>query len=109
MNTFYCKQALQFLLKDGKWRTAASITRLTGYTAVEIRKTCQQYTQLCISSGEGYKLLSLATNCEIDNSLRILMSRANKINKRARSLQRFSLEKRKAGIRALNRLLDTVS
>ena len=105
MNTFYCKQAMIRVLRNRGWVTASRITEETGYSAVDIRKTCQQYTQLAISSGSGYKLMTEATSEELDNSLRILMSRANKINKRARSLQRFSLEKRKVGSRLLNSAL----
>jgi len=52
--------------------------------------------------------MRLATSAELDNSLRILMSRANKINKRARSLQRFSLEKRKVGATLLNAALRSL-
>ncbi len=101
MSNFYCKQAILNLLSDGNWRTAASIQLNTGYTPLDVRKTCQQYTQLCISSGEGYKLVKFATSRELSNSLRILMSRANKINKRARSLQRFMLERERSAIRAV--------
>lgn len=75
------------------WVTASVIESFTGISAIEIRKCANNAPQTFISCGKGYKLARLATASEVENSLRILMSRAEKIMHRARSLQRYSLER----------------
>ena len=79
---------------DG-WRTAGDIKSATGVTALEMRQLCQMFPQTFLGSSRGYKPVGLATLTEVNDNIRTLLSRAEKIMHRARSLQRHSLERTK--------------
>jgi hypothetical protein len=99
---FTLKRAVQDYLRNvADWRTAGSIYNVTGVTPVEMRRIANAYPQTFVSSQSGYKLAALATADEIEDSIRVLLSRAEKIMHRARSLQRLSLEKNKAARRVV--------
>lgn len=79
------------------------IQRETGISPVDVRRCANDAPQTFVSSSEGYKLAKFCTATEIENSVRVLMSRAEKILHRARSLQRYSFERNKVQRRRIVR------
>lgn len=94
---------VQFLQdSNGAPRTQSEITYFTGVDGREMRRLASQYPQTFLGTNEGYKLVRAATGEELDDTIRILLSRAEKIMHRARSLQRYTLERNKVARRALS-------
>jgi len=92
---FYARrQAVEFLRGKG-WITQRVITICTGITGPEMRKCAAAYPQTFLGSQLGYRLVVEASGDEIENNVRQLMSRAEKILHRARSLQRLTFERNK--------------
>ncbi len=91
-----------FLESNRGWQDQRAITRGTGVSGPAMRRLCQEHPQTYISSGAGYKLARHASINEINDSVRVLLSRSEKIMHRARSLQRLALERTKAGTRRTN-------
>lgn len=67
----------------------------TAVSPSEMRALCNRYPQTFISSPAGYKLIENASGDEIEENVRSLLARAEKIQHRARSLHRFSIERNK--------------
>lgn len=86
---------------DGRFTSSTTIQRETGISPPEVRKLANNAPQTFVSSHEGYKLAKFCTATEIENSVRVLLSRAEKIMHRARSLQRYSFERNKVQRRRL--------
>lgn len=86
-------------------RTQAQITRDTGVSGPALRKLANSCPQTFLGTQSGYKLVRDASANEIEDTIRVLLSRAEKIMHRARSLQRYSLEKNKATRRTIARAL----
>lgn len=82
------------------WRTASEIQNATGVTPAELRAICSDYPQTFLGSNKGYKLVRMASMEEVNDCLRTLLSRSEKIMHRARSLQRYALERSKVELRA---------
>lgn len=79
--------------------TSTDIQTWTGIDPATVRRLAQAAPQTFVSSSNGYKLAKFCTASEIEDSIRVLMSRAEKILHRARSLQRYSFERNKASRR----------
>ncbi len=83
------------------WRTSGEIQDATGVTPAELRAICSDFPQTFLGSNKGYKLVRMATMEEVNDCLRTLLSRSEKIMHRARSLQRYALERSKVELRAM--------
>lgn len=94
-----------FLQKHNRERFVSSteIKLHIGMNPVTVRRCASYAPQTFVSSSEGYKLARYCTATEIENSIRVLMSRAEKILHRARSLQRLSFERNKVTRRTIVR------
>lgn len=88
---------------DG-WRPQGLITAATGVTGPEMRAICNDFPQTFLGSNKGYKLVREATLEEVNDTLRTLLSRSEKIMHRARSLQRYALERQKVASASARRL-----
>ena len=98
---YFADQALKDY-NDG-WRPSGSIQSATGVTPLEMRELCQLFPQTFLGSSRGYKPVRSATLEEINDCVRTLLSRSEKIMHRARSLQRHSLERSKLMSASLRR------
>lgn len=77
------------------WQYSSDIFRETGIKPREVRELCQNFPQTFIGSNNGYKLVRNASSEEVEHAIQTLLSRAEKVMHRARSLQRYSLERNK--------------
>lgn len=89
----YLREANSF---NDYWRPQGSITAATGVTGTVMRQMASEHPQTFLGSVKGYKLVREASLEEINDNIRTLLSRSEKIMHRARSLQRYSLERSKA-------------
>lgn len=89
----YLRQADDF---NDRWRPQGSITSATGVTGVVMRQMASDHPQTFLGSSRGYKLVREASLDEINDNIRTLLSRSEKIMHRARALQRYQLERQKA-------------
>jgi hypothetical protein len=80
------KEALLDCLADGAWHPAPEIEASTGITPREIRQLAEENGHLIIGQSRGYKLVAAATAEELDRAYRSLLSRAEKLSARARTL-----------------------
>lgn len=87
------------------WRPQGDITSATGVTGVVMRRMASDHPQTFLGSSKGYKLVRSASLEEVNDNIRTLLSRSEKIMHRARSLQRYSLERSKA----VSRLAQTTA
>ncbi len=81
--------AIMQFLSDGRWHKAAEIALNVGIGPRAIRELAEE-TGDFIGGQEGYKRADLATQEERDHAVASLKSRAGKIQRRARSLERLS-------------------
>jgi len=68
------------------WTTAREISRDLNIAPEVVREICQHYPASFVSSTEGYKVASLATNAEIQHCVTTLISRSEKMLHRASAL-----------------------
>lgn len=85
---------------NGLFRTQSQITRNTGVTGPQLRKLANMCPQTFLGTQFGYKLVREATAGQVEDTIRVLLSRSEKIMHRARSLQRYSLERNKLARRS---------
>ncbi len=78
------------------FRCSRSIETATGVRPVTLRRMASDHPQTFVAGSCGYKLVRHATLEEINDNIRTLLSRSEKIMHRARSLQRYALERSKA-------------
>lgn len=97
----YAAVRLYLEQSHGQYRTQFEITSTTGVTGRQMRKLANQYPQTFLGTNYGYKLVCEATATEVEDTIRVLLSRAEKIMHRARSLQCHSLERNKASRRQI--------
>ena len=81
------EQIMRFL-RDGKWHKAAEIALNVGIGPRAIRELAEE-TGDFIGGQEGYKRADLATQEERDHAVASLKSRAGKISRRARDLEKL--------------------
>lgn len=79
--------------------SSTTLQREIGIQPAQVRKLANSAPQTFVSSSYGYKLAKFCTASEIEDSIRVLLSRSEKIMHRARSLQRYSLERNKVSRR----------
>lgn len=89
----YLREASDF---NDRWRPQGNITAATGVTGVVMRQMASDHPQTFLGSTKGYKLVREASLDEINDNVRTLLSRSEKIMHRARALQRYQLERQKA-------------
>ena len=66
-----------------RWSTSSNIRERTGLSAIIVRRVCQRYPALFVSSTDGYKLAAYATRAEIQHCVATLISRSDKMIRRA--------------------------
>jgi len=103
----YASVRLYLESTGGYARTQSQITLHTGISGAQMRKLANSYPQTFLGTQAGYKLVRQATAGEVEDTIRVLLSRAEKIMHRARSLQRHSLERNKATRRRVMRAAIT--
>lgn len=69
-----------------EWTTQSKIKEATGVSGVTMRQVCQMYPSSFIGGLYGYKLALYATSAEIQHAVASLLSRAEKITRRASAL-----------------------
>ena len=75
--------------RKNDWRTAGQIEENTGIRPTKLRAICQKYPTAIIGSNEGYKLTRYASVAELNDSLRVLLSRSLAISTRATYLHTY--------------------
>jgi hypothetical protein len=101
-NAAFCRDAYyvdahkalsEYLGRSFGWVTSGTIRENIGYDAANIgydaatvRKVCQMYPSVYVSSTEGYKHHTRASRREIQHCVTTLLSRAEKITSRAAAL-----------------------
>ena len=85
---------LQFL-SDGKWHKAKEIIEKVRVSGRTIRKVSEDTQKIISNSQDGYKLLALATDAEIDHHINDLRARCFKMFERVRAVQAFREEKQR--------------
>ncbi len=75
-----------YLLTQVNWTTQKEITRDTKLSGVMVRRICQEYPAGFVSSSWGYKTADDANKLEIQECVADLISRSNKMSRRAAAL-----------------------
>lgn len=85
-----CEALAEHLLWRGRryagWTTQSEITQRIGLSGPTVRRVCQAYPELFVSSTEGYKHIDYASDHEIQHCVSTLIGRANRMLDRARAL-----------------------
>lgn len=92
-------EVFAYLTQQDRWCTQREITNATGIGGSEMRRIANYHPQTYIGGQRGYRLVKQATGDEIENAVRCLLSRAEKIMHRARSLQRYTFERNRSARR----------
>lgn len=86
------KQKITSYLADGLWHTASDIKDATLVSTRRIRRIAER-SDTIISGQRGYKLISKATQPELERQKLSLLSRARKLINRVNRLENYSNNK----------------